>query len=128
MGEAWGTLTLWLLLIRRDGADEVLWRHVYLGVAVLADDLQSGEVAEDLVRGGVGSDTVLVLHHLHQEQWQYRLVSELMPAYKMTLCNTIYYTSQFNNNQTTRKYQTEHGTLHKGDVTMKNQKVKGKYI
>lgn len=61
-----GTLTLRLLLVRRDGADEVLRRHVHLGLAVLADDLQRREVAEDLVRGGVGSDAVLVLHHLQQ--------------------------------------------------------------
>lgn len=60
------TLTLRLLLVRRDGADEVLRRHVDLGLAMLADDLQRREVAEDLVRGGVGSDAVLVLHHLRQ--------------------------------------------------------------
>lgn len=62
------SLTLRLLLIRCDGADEVLWRHVHLGVPVLADDLQRGKVAEDLVGGRVGSDTVLVLHHLQRER------------------------------------------------------------
>lgn len=43
-------LTLRLLLIRCDGAYEVLGRHVNLGVSVLSHDLQRGEVAENLVR------------------------------------------------------------------------------
>lgn len=58
-------LTFWLFLVGRDGADEVLWCHVDLGVAGLADDLQCSEVAEDLVWRGVRPDAVLILHNLH---------------------------------------------------------------
>lgn len=57
-------LTLRLLLIRCDGAYEVLGSHVDFTVPMLAYDFQCGKVAENLVRSGVGPYPVLVLHHL----------------------------------------------------------------
>lgn len=61
-------LTLRLLLIRSDGAYEVLRRHVDLGISMLTDDLQCGKVAENLIWGGVSSYPVLILHHLPSRQ------------------------------------------------------------
>lgn len=61
-------LTLWLLLVRSDGAYEVLRRHVNLSVSMLTDDLQGGEVAENLVWSRVGPYPVLILHHLPTRQ------------------------------------------------------------
>lgn len=57
-------LTLRLLLIGCDGADEVLGCHVNLSIPVLINDLQCGKVAENLVRGRVCPDPVLILHDL----------------------------------------------------------------
>lgn len=57
-------LTLWLLLVGGDGSHEVLRGHEHLGLAVLVDDLQRGKVPEDFVWCGVGSDPVLIFHHL----------------------------------------------------------------
>ena len=48
---------------RREGANEVLRSHVHVKGAVLVVHFQSGEVAEDLVRGGVGPDPILVLYY-----------------------------------------------------------------
>lgn len=57
-------LTFRLFLVGCDGAYEVLGSHVDLRIAVLAYNLQGGEVAEDLVGSGVGPYPVLILHHL----------------------------------------------------------------
>lgn len=60
-------LTLWLFLIGSDGSDKILWGHENLGLAMLVDDLQCGKVSEDFVWRGVGSDPVLVFHHLEMK-------------------------------------------------------------
>lgn len=57
-------LTLRLFLVGGDGSHEILRGHENLGLAVLVDDLQRGKVSEDFVWRGVGSDPVLVFHHL----------------------------------------------------------------
>lgn len=57
-------LTLWLFLVGGDGSHEILRGHENLGLAVLVDDLQRGKVSEDFVWCGVGSDPVLIFHHL----------------------------------------------------------------
>lgn len=57
-------LTFRLFLVGCDGSYEVLGSHVDLRIAVLAYNLQGGEVAENLVGSGVSSYPVLILHHL----------------------------------------------------------------
>ena len=84
------TLTLWLLLVWRDGTNEVLRRHVHFSISVFVDDLQRGEVAEDLVWGGISSDTVLILHHLPQRKTKPALVGALL-----TVWVTLYLFSVF---------------------------------
>lgn len=67
----WGKerrLTLRLLLVRSDGAYEVLGRHVNLSISMLTNDLQCGKVAENLVWSWVGPYPVLILHHLPTRQ------------------------------------------------------------
>lgn len=60
-------LTLWLFLIGGDGSHEILRGHENLRLAVLVDDLQRGKVSEDFVWSGVGSDPVLIFHHLEMK-------------------------------------------------------------
>lgn len=60
-------LTLWLFLVGGDGSHKILRGHENLGLAMLIDDLQCGKVSEDFVWCGVGSDPVLVFHHLEMK-------------------------------------------------------------